>query len=191
MLSHSNRSNWHIFDSDGPKPEVYDKLPIVYTGSRHGVKTERIVRERQPSSAFSKLGGSESAMRKPKGRAQGGDEAEHLERNESSNSSIEVMCEGDETRIDGVMTKQDDEFVISSKGSKYSLKKFANLAGFVPESELDAMKRIKILETGESLGAYLENQSLKSSGKAPAAKCSTSTSGDSGGMHFFDEETPG
>ena len=193
LLSLKTKSNWHIFHPEGPKPELYNKLPVVYTGTRHGVKTERIVREKSVSSPSSKADFSDFGARKSKGRAQGTQGSDfNQEEVETPAPPIKVRCVGMGTSFDGILTKQEDKVLIIHKSSRYSIKKFALLAGCLSESETesDAMKRIQLIETSESLETYLETHSLISESKA-STKRSTSSSGDAGGMHFFDEETPG
>ncbi len=201
LLSAATKLNWFVFDAEGPKPSLYEKLPLVFAGSRHGVTGERIVREKNPISPIplASAGSSPNDSRKSSGVVKnavaidGSDDQEitaaiHLE----EFSPVKVLCEGKSQSVHGLLKKEGDKIVIKHKGSLYSIKKFARLV--CADQEFSAAEKIKIRETGETLQKFLDSKrSAAATSKPDSRSTKRSSSGESRsvGTLFFDEETPG
>jgi hypothetical protein len=191
-----------VFDTEGPKPVLYEKLPLVFAGSQHGVKGERIVREKNPISPIplASVGSSPNDAQKSSGvvknavPSDGGDDpdvsaASHV----VEFPPVKVLCEGSRHAVHGLLKKEGDKVVIKHKGSLYSIEKFARLA--CADQEFSALEKIRIRETGETLQKFLEGQSrvaaVTSKNDSRGTKRSSSGESRSVGTLFFDEETPG
>mmetsp|Transcript_2255 Transcript_2255/g.4649 ORF Transcript_2255/g.4649 Transcript_2255/m.4649 type:complete len:767 (+) Transcript_2255:166-2466(+) len=199
LLSAVTKSNWFVFLAEGPKPSLYEKLPLVFAGSRHGVTGERIVREKNPISPIplASAVSSPSDTRKSSGVVKnavsvgGSDDPEITAAMRIGEfSPVKVLCEGKGHAVHGLLKKEGDKIVIKHKGSLYSIKKFARLA--CADQEFSAAEKIRIRETGETLQNFLDTAAGATS-KTDSRSTRRSSSGESrsGGTHFFDEETPG
>ncbi len=202
LLSALTKLNWFVFHAEGPKPSLYEKLPLVFAGSRHGVTGERIVREKNPISPIplASAGSSPNDSRKSSGVVKNAvDEGYTPEITAATHigefSPVKVLCEGKGQAIHGLLKKEGDKIVIKHKGSLYSIKKFARLA--CADQEFSAAEKIRIRETGETLQKFLDSHSKAAaavtSSRTDSRSTKRSNSGESRsvGTHFFDEETPG
>ncbi len=187
LLSSVTKSNWYVFHAEGPKPTLYEKLPLVFAGSRHGVSGERIVREKNPITCIPQVLVSGSSSPNDKRKSSGSvknaeliDEsddaqkssgsvklAEPIEESDDSEtpsaihvrefSPVRVLCEENGRTVHGLLKKEGDKIVIKHKGSLYSIDKFSRLV--CADQEFSAAEKIRIRETDETLQKFLDSQS--------------------------------